>query len=436
MEVIVAILLVWGAYAAWKTFTTSTTTAPADDPQPAPEPERGPEPPSGADDPATDEVPTFRVVSLGTSGAGKTVMLASMFHELAFRSRARPYVLDSDAAQRATLGKLYTELIDTAGPWPRGTRAGEETEYRFPCVARDDGRDHVLFEISYLDYAGELFTSSKSKKSVEKLRRHVSEAHALFGMLDGRRLAQYLRGESEGITYMNGEILAMFGWLTRARCPIHLLVTKWDLVNGVGETDSSVESRLELIRDALVDHAPIQSLVLDAQERRQTIRLIPVSSVGEGFARIDGNGDVVKIKGARAGSINLHVPFAAIVPDYLERIRSEMEAADRAAFQGSAIDSLREGVDRAWKKVSSTTTTLIHALLPHPHGIAVATVTDLVARWLGRSPEERLKASNAARSDELDSRQRAEDGLLDSFVKTMWTLENEAPSSVLAGGLF
>lgn len=386
-------------------------------------------------DPAPDgNLPRFRVVALGTSGAGKTVLIARMFHELTHRAEGRPYTLDASWFHRNQLGGIHQQVLDSKLSWPAGTRIGQEAEYLFPVVVKDRDDRHELFEISYLDYAGELFMPNCSEAEVRKLEAYVDAAHALFGILDGRRLAQYLRDEPDGLTYMHGEILSMIGVLSRSDCPIHFIVTKWDLVRDIGEEDPSDESRLALVRAKLFEHAPIAGLILDSADRRRTVRLIPVSAVGEGFARVDEHGEIVKVAGATASSINLELPFASVVPDYLTQLAERLKERDPLGV--GALTSVRVGAHNAWKSLSGATRGLIHAFVPHPTAFAVSAASDLVARWIAVSPEERAKRSNAtARRAAASSRSRAQDATIDSFVKSIWLLEAQVPSSVLTGGL-
>src|SRR3954454_24172089 len=62
---------------------------------------------------ASPALPTFRVVALGGTGAGKTVSLSSLFHTLSYRTPGRSYHLSTDAAQRVALGSLYRAVSDT-----------------------------------------------------------------------------------------------------------------------------------------------------------------------------------------------------------------------------------------------------------------------------------------------------------------------------------
>src|SRR6185312_628878 len=66
--------------------------------------------------------PTFKVVALGLSGSGKTVLLASMFHHLNYVTSLRNYFLDATPEQRVKLNTIYRTISDTDQGWPRGTR--------------------------------------------------------------------------------------------------------------------------------------------------------------------------------------------------------------------------------------------------------------------------------------------------------------------------
>src|SRR5690349_4800016 len=85
---------------------------------------------------STLPVPAVDVVALGISGSGKTVYLASLFHELHVPADERPFYLRADVEQRAGLSSVLRELSDANLPWPRGTLTGETRQFGFDCMAR------------------------------------------------------------------------------------------------------------------------------------------------------------------------------------------------------------------------------------------------------------------------------------------------------------
>lgn len=205
-------------------------------------------------------VPAFKVVALGLPGSGKTVLLASMFHELDHLAPGRSFYLDATPEQRVALNGVYRTVSDTRREWPRSTRIAELTDYVFNCVALDDdGARHHLLDVVYLDYAGELLEHAPEtgRSSFQELQGHIRSAQALLGLLDGQRILQLLRGEPAGHDYLQFELRSLLGLLQSARAPVQLVITKWDLVRGFGEPpDADDELRLERVIGALMafDH--------------------------------------------------------------------------------------------------------------------------------------------------------------------------------------
>ena len=271
--------------------------------------------------------PTFKVVALGLSGSGKSVLLASMFHHLNYATPRRSYFLDTTPEQRVALNTVYRTVSDTGQGWPRGTRVSECTEYLFDCVAVDEARmRHHVLTISYLDYAGELLETAQesSEGAFQQLAGHIRSAHALLGVLDGYRILQLLRGEEAGRRHLEFDVRTMLGLLQSASAPIHLVISKWDLVRGFGEPpDADDQLRLQYVINALMAFDHFRSLAYYRPE--QVVRLIPVSAVGTGFAELSATGRVVKRPGALLQPKNVDVPLSAVVPDLFRQIERKLD---------------------------------------------------------------------------------------------------------------
>src|SRR6266566_3283275 len=96
----------------------------------------------------------IKVVVLGFPNAGKTVFLASMYHQLATPGQAG-CVLDMKPEQRNKLIEIYDQIADTEKDFPPSTAPGETTEWSFTGRVRSLKRFYPVFKFSYLDYAGE-----------------------------------------------------------------------------------------------------------------------------------------------------------------------------------------------------------------------------------------------------------------------------------------
>jgi hypothetical protein len=277
--------------------------------------------------PTDDGPPTFRVVSLGLEGAGKTVLLASQFHALSGPVNDRRYFLDGDFRQDQSLAWIYGHLSDTSAPWPAGSQIGDTREFLFDCRAYDRAADaHTVFRISYLDYAGDLLEPRDDKhEAVEDVEARVNDAHALLVIIDGRRVLQLLRDEPEGHDYFNRRLQPLLRLTGRASCPVQLILTKWDLVRRPGETANEDDARLREVKDRLADHLNIEQLVHGHGRTQRKVRLIPVSAVGPNFAELRDDGTVAKRRDGRLDPIHIEVPLCAVLPDVLKHVEHSLD---------------------------------------------------------------------------------------------------------------
>jgi Double-GTPase 1 len=280
----------------------------------------------------SEAVPTFRVVALGVAGSGKTVFLASMFHRLHIASPGGSYFLETAADDRVRLNSLFQQVERTDLPWPRGTRVGETREFTFDCMAVRGAEKRKVLSLNYLDYAGELLEAEQEgPHALADLARRISEAHALLAIIDGHRVLQCLRGEPAGQQYFRSTIQPMIGFLAAATCPIHFVLTKWDLVRDFGEPPHTTDDeRLRMVRDQLCYQAEIGPIVERQNSGSRVVRLIPVSAVGDGFVRLDHSGNIVKVADRTPRPTNLEVPLSAVLPDLFKQAEAALAASRRA----------------------------------------------------------------------------------------------------------
>lgn len=371
--------------------------------------------------------PTFRIVALGASGSGKTVFLSSLFHELNYLKPGRSYYLDiMDAQQRIALGSIYGQVSDTSRDWPSATRTGETREFLFDCIAVDeeDGR-HTLLHMSYLDYAGELLEVEQEPGSgaLMDLDRRIKGAHALVAMIDGYRVRQLLRGERVGRDYFQRKLRPMFGFIQSARCPIHLVITKWDLVRDFGEPqDADDQLRLDRVIEALLRYEYIKALVY-VHSRRQVVRLIPVSAVGQNFAQLNAEGYVSKLPDGELRPMNVVVPLCAVLPDLFTQVERSLDDAAQRELQSALRRRLRSDMVAIVAQLLRRAAGQI--LLP-PLG---ADAAELLAGML--APPRARKGEPPAKS-EIATRQRMSGIVMDDFKRTVLKLEALLPQSELS----
>ncbi|MET7397756.1 hypothetical protein ABZS66_30135 [Dactylosporangium sp. NPDC005572] len=391
----------------------------------------------GGKEPVAPEVPvpTVEVVALGISGAGKTVFLAGLFHELHVPIDDRPYFLRTEAADRVRLSGVLRQVSDARQPWPAGTAVAQTRKYTFDCMARAMDEWVPVLRVRYLDYAGEVLEEALGDDgaALRELESEVDRADAVLGMLDGRQILRYLVGDPGGTAYLVAAIQPMIGMMVAGRSPIYLVLTKWDIVRGFGEpADADDNARLELVRHALFALPQLQGLV----DVRNIVRLIPVSAVGPDFARFDPeSGRIDKRQDGRFRPQHVEVPLAAVVPDLLKRFQ---QAFDRDA--GASVNSQLRRVMRLspgeWggavaEVLTKPASAALGAVIGRPFSTELVT---FAMEWLSkpyRDKGEQVAAFRTEAQRRLAAVADARAVVVEHFQKTMYVFEAKLPASRL-----
>jgi hypothetical protein len=337
------------------------------------------------------------------------------------------------------LGGLLSRVVDPSEPWPTGTTRSGTRTYSFDCVTQLDSASTTAFKVEYVDYAGEIFELlGEGDTALDDLFGRVRAADALIGVLDGRRVTQFLRGEAAGRAYLVAKIAVLVQLMAQARCAVYLVVSKWDLVHGVGEPPGAGDrERLELVSRALMTVDQIQDLV----QTRTTVRLIPVSAVGAGFAALDESTGVVrKLPDGTFAPYNVELPIAAVVPDLFARIREEMHTDTVKAIASEYSARRRRTPDEVLSSVGSfllqpagaALRASIDGILHRPYGNEMVV---MMLDWIA-GPSRRKAADLATFRTEVQRHTyalwEARSVVLDDFQKQVARLEVHLPASVLS----
>ncbi|MEV0093691.1 DNA/RNA helicase domain-containing protein [Streptomyces sp. NPDC050738] len=267
-----------------------------------------------------DDPLSVSVLVLGPSGAGKTVYLASMFKHLATQEPELGVLLTTSFPVRKELSALYAKVARPGPTWPSSTNTAEAREFIFDCKTRHNGTNHPVLRIRYLDYAGELLTDSGrdalDTQAEADLQERIEQADTVLCLLDGNKLHKLCLGETEGIEYFNQHMDPVFGVLQEVEKPIHFVITKWDLLYRLKDSEAA---SLEHARDVLLDIRAFRNLVENAvmphQNALPAIRLIPVSSVGLDYVEPQLDDSMVKLPGRIPTPLHVEQPLLAILPD-------------------------------------------------------------------------------------------------------------------------
>jgi hypothetical protein len=260
---------------------------------------------------------TYKILMLGSSGAGKTVFLASLFRQLMIQGESRFFLEVEDERKRKSLNDIYAKVVAPEG-WPRANQYHETTEWTFTCCVKVGISIYPACRFTYLDYAGGRITDVIEGQDTNQLGEEVGKADALLGLLDGQKIDALLsQGDPILIKILlEKDLPSMLRLMTTSKAPIQFVISKWDLLEG--------KYTLGKIRDCLMQIPVFRDIV---EGRNTIVRLIPVSSVGSNFATLQ-NGKMMKNLGALPQPSNVEVPLSCVFPDsWLTRIK-QLKAAE------------------------------------------------------------------------------------------------------------
>jgi hypothetical protein len=293
-------------------------------------------------------VKTFKVVTLGEVGAGKTVFMTAMFRKLGFERQnldSATYYLTAADTDRNQLQELWATIADPSLPWPESTTLNRVPRLNFTLNALDSAGDaQPVCVIQYIDYSGERLSRTGEEQGAagrvqQEFRDHIREADVLLALLDGRRLRQLMRKDPQGERYLRHDVLPTLSTIAESRsdCAVHFVITKWDLLE-------QKNISLELVIDELRKNKDFAAVVNRRAKRTGgAVRIIPVSSVGRGFAAIQDDDRITKVPGARPNPWNVDVPVVALLPDFYSRMLEDIRLRYERRLPQKAASLLLRG---------------------------------------------------------------------------------------------
>jgi hypothetical protein len=378
--------------------------------------------------------PTFNVVALGLQGSGKTLLLSSMYHHLQVPS-SQSYYLSAPYDQVIALSRSFAQIADTSGDWPPGTAKGEVREYTFSVETQTTGTRHTIFNLGYLEYAGELLTEPQPPGStlLASLIRHIESAHALIGIIDGYRIWQCLNGDLVGQAHLQHALTAMVSPMLRTSSPVTFVITKWDLLQDL-EPDEN--SRLHMVRNLLMASPVFRDLVR-LHSARRVVRLIPVSAVGPEFATLNGRGRIVKRSDGHIRPTNVDVPLSAVIPDVFEQVEQNLDATTlRAALEQArrqaGLGPLESVAALGMFVGQSAGRAVVGALASPAMAVLGGPALGLFLASRGDAPDDRLERRLSAAEERMHQLRVARKRVLRDLQSKVDVLEGRLPGSRLS----
>src|SRR6266566_4420908 len=393
------------------------------------------------------DLPTFNLIALGGQETGKTVLLASMFHSLTTELHDGGFRLQTSLDQSVQLTGLYQTLEDPDAAWPPGTSVGETRSFTFECIASAGGAELPVLKFSYLDFAGELVGGGPASRAAldqqearqRDLEQRIDAAHALFGVIDGHRMLECLRGDPAGRSYIESSIVPMIGALRKAKCPVHFILTKWDLFGGCAVPGEPMDEndRLMAVRNELMSHPQVRNLVEHRRREKRVVRLIPVSAIGRNFATMDADGRMVKSRNGRLRPLNVEIPLCAVLPDLFAQIGQQLDRACAekimAERRARARLTTRESVAAVGKFLAlpAGAALRVAADLAIGRNAFSDRIADMFIDWVGRPFDEKMGRVNVMVDDarqHLSELGLARDAVLREFSERLIVLRRQLPA--------
>ncbi|MEU4689711.1 hypothetical protein [Actinoplanes sp. NPDC023714] len=303
------------------------------------------------------EPTTIRVMVFGEAGAGKTVYLAGMFRQL---SVARPdsiITLHTREVDRLKLNRIYTDVVNPRLHDFPATTTWVADPWHFTCQFTNQHGTFYPMAVEYLDYDGRMLDPIHGElemsdddvdadPGLQQLYAYRDRADAYLILIDGLKLLRMLCGAPELEHWLENYLGQQLQVIERRqdhtgrRPPLHLVITKWDLLDG------RVIDGEPVTLDTIAQLLTRQGIFADHLERRfhdkdRPVRLIPVSVTGPFAAFDEQTGRVVKVPGQPVIPCNVDIPFAALLPDILRWRLDQMVTDLRSPADERTVERLR-----------------------------------------------------------------------------------------------
>ena len=264
-----------------------------------------------------------RIMMLGFSASGKSTFLAAMWHYFGYGD-CDGIIFSTDENSARYLNGHCRELIN--GRLPSETATTKE--WKFTVQARGLSKNLTdTFTLTYIDYDGHelggIFSdpddvTAPIEGSDSRVRRAISEYDVIMGLLDGEKVAEIMRDnpDPEYAVWLEELFFLIAG---QGDKPVHLLLTKFDLLDGrytLGQIAEKLRSR----------YSPFDQYCNFPRIGKK--RLIPVASLGtNGFVRPGPDGSMEINTAVKWDSRSVERPLVCTLPDVLETALAKLDSA-------------------------------------------------------------------------------------------------------------
>ncbi|GFZ94953.1 hypothetical protein CYANOKiyG1_05960 [Okeania sp. KiyG1] len=248
-----------------------------------------------------------------------------MYKKLSTQGKLGFFLKVESTEKRKRLNNIYTQVAFEE-EWPRGTRMSEVSEWEFTCrVQTQSLSTYDACKFAYIDYAGGRLIDEMEEED-EEFNSITKNADIMLVLLDGQKLCGLMGGKRSDMIWAAKDLPSMLQQVQdNQRRPVHFVISKWDIVEPY--------YNLRKIRDRLLEIEEFTNLVRARNQAGIPVRLIPVSSVGKGFATLNKDGSMAKNDGVFPKPFQVEVPLACTLPDIIEKKVQELRqkiAAEQA----------------------------------------------------------------------------------------------------------
>jgi hypothetical protein len=362
-----------------------------------------------------------------------------MYKKLSIQGKEGFFLEVDSEEKRKRLYNIYTQIaIDER--WPKGTQLEEVSEWTFTCCVQ--GKNLSIYpacQFKYLDYAGGRLTDEMGGDGDNSFDSKLQDADALLGLLDGQKLRALMRNEKLGHFWAVNELSNILSVMQRGKKKpaIHFLISKWDILIN--------QYSLEQIRNRLLEIDEFRNLIQLRNQNDLPVRLIPVSSVGMGFAELQPDGSMAKT-GKLPDPFLVEMPLACILPDRIKITLQELIQKQEELSKPVEVKpdlNFWDKLGQAFKVVGQVSLGMIKKYMPTKFNFAEDTLENLINlldnldKPIQQKQEEALRRTEELRRKQAESLKKVadEETALNHVVNCFISLTNELESKFPASNL-
>ncbi|NEQ72156.1 MAG: hypothetical protein F6K23_03140 [Okeania sp. SIO2C9] len=283
-------------------------------------------------------IKNYKIITLGASGAGKTVFLASLFRQLSTQT-SEGFFLEVSIKQGQELNKIYSKIFDTDKGWPLGTIGGVTQTIFTCCVTNLALEKFPVCQFTYIDYPGDILTGIlPNQDDIFDFQQEVSNADAVLVMIDGLKLLKLMQEKDLDNEAVRQLLLIdlpntmQLVNICKRDTPVHFIISKWDLLED--------DYKLSYITERLLEKVPeFKNVVHSRVQAGCPVRLIPVSSIGMDFATLLPDGSMKKKPGAIPKPFQLEIPIAYVL---IDGVKADIKALKSSSENIPLLDLVKK----------------------------------------------------------------------------------------------